>query len=89
MQSDLLARCSGGGESQCLLDVLSDGHGAQDVEEDEAAVRHVVTEQIPVAQSLHPVDGGEGELGHNATIKNGVEHGEESGEGKTLKDSAN
>ena len=72
--SDLLARCSRGGESQGLLDVLPDGHGAQDVEEDEAAVRHVVTEQIPVAQSLHPVDGGEGELGHNATIKNGIEH---------------
>ena len=60
-----------------------DGHGAEDVEEDEAAVGHVVTQEIPVAQSLDPVDGGEGELGHNATIKNGVEHGEESGEGKT------
>ena len=74
MLYDLLARCSGGGESQGLLDVLSDGHGAQDVEEDEAAVRHVVTEQIPVAKALHPVDGGKRELGHNATIENGVKH---------------
>ena len=82
MQSDLLARCSGGGESQCLLDVLPDGHGAQDVEEDEAAVGHVVTEEVPVAQALHPVDRGERELRDHSAIENGVEHGQESSEGK-------
>ena len=38
-------------ESERLLDVLSDGHRAQDVEEDEAAVSHVVPHQVPVAQT--------------------------------------
>ena len=74
MLSDLLARCSRGGESQGLLDVLPDGHGAQDVEEDEAAVGHVVTEEVPVAQALHPVDRGERELRDHSSIENRVEH---------------
>ena len=38
----LLAGSPRGGEAQGLLDVLSDRHGAQDVEEDEAAVGHVL-----------------------------------------------
>ena len=38
-------------ESERLLDVLSDGHRAQDVEEDKAAVCHVVPEEVPVTQS--------------------------------------
>ena len=33
--------------------------------------------------TLHPVDGSEGKLGHNTSVKDGVEHGEERGEGKT------
>ena len=70
----LLTGGSGGSEAQRLLDVLSDGHRAEDVEEDEAAVRHVVTEEVPVAQALHPVHGGEGELGDHSSIKDGVEH---------------
>lgn len=79
----LLTGGSGGSEAQRLLDVLSDGHRAEDVEEDEAAVGHVVPQQVPVAQSLHPVDGSEGKLGHDSAVKDGVEHREESGEGKT------
>ena len=51
MASYLFASCSGRGKPQCLLNVLSDGHGAEDVEEDEAAVGHVVPQQVPVAQS--------------------------------------
>ena len=47
----LLAGGSGGSEAQRLLDVLPDGHRAEDVEEYEAAVRHVVTQQVPVAQT--------------------------------------
>ena len=40
--ASLLAGCPGGGEAQGLLDVLPDRHGAQDVQEDEAAVGHVL-----------------------------------------------
>jgi hypothetical protein len=31
---------------------LPDRHGAEDVEEDKTAVRHVITQQVPVAQTL-------------------------------------
>ena len=31
---------------------LPDGHGAEDVEEDEATVSHVVSQQVSVAQPL-------------------------------------
>ena len=79
----LLARCPGWSEAQRLLDVLSDRHRAENVEEYKAAVCHVVSQQVPVAQTLHPVDGSEGKLGHNTSVKDGVEHGEERGEGKT------
>jgi len=80
--SGLFAGGPGGGEAKGLLDVLADGHGAQDVQEDEAAVGHVVTQKVPVTESLNPVDGREGKLCHNSPIKNGVEHGEEGGEGE-------
>ena len=39
------------GESERLLDVLSDGHRAQDVEEYKATVSHIVSQQVPVAQA--------------------------------------
>ena len=65
----LLAGGPRGSEAQRLLDVLSDGHRAEDVEEYKAAVRHVVAQQVPVAQTLHPVDGSEGKLGHNSPVK--------------------
>ena len=47
----LLNGGSGGSEAQRLLDVLPDGHGAEDVEEYKAAVSHVVPQQVPVAQA--------------------------------------
>ena len=40
--ASLLAGSPGGGEAQGLLYVLPDRHGAQDVQEDEAAVGHVL-----------------------------------------------
>ena len=40
--ASLLAGSPGGGKAQGLLDVLPDRHGAEDVEEDEAAVSHVL-----------------------------------------------
>ena len=35
-----------------VLRLLPDGHGAEDVEEDEAAVRHIFSQQVSVAQPL-------------------------------------
>ena len=32
--------------------ILPDGHGAEDVEEDEAAISHVISQQVSVAQPL-------------------------------------
>ena len=83
MTSYLFASCSGRGETQCLLNVLSDGHGTEDIEEDEATVSHVVAQEVPVTQALHPVDGGKRKLGHHAPVKDRVKHREESGEGET------
>ena len=31
---------------------LPDGHGAEDVEEDEAAISHVISQQVSVAEPL-------------------------------------
>ena len=72
-----------GGETQCLLDVLPDRHGTEYVEKDEAAVGHVVTEEVSVAETLDPVDWGEGKLGDDPTVKDRVEHGQESREGES------
>lgn len=51
-----VAALLGGGarrrEAEQLLNVLPDRHGAEDVEEDEAAVRHVVPGQITMTDSL-------------------------------------
>ena len=35
-------------EAECLLQVLSDAHGAEDVEEDERAICVILPEQIPM-----------------------------------------
>ena len=35
-----------------VLRLLPDGHGAEDVEEDEAAVSHIFSQQVSVAQPL-------------------------------------
>ena len=53
MITNLFACSSRGSKTESLLDVLSDGHGAEDVEEDEAAVSHVITQQVPVTQTLY------------------------------------
>ena len=79
----LFASCSGRCKSKSFLNILSDGHCAEYVEKYEATVSHVVTQKVPVAQTLYPVDGGERKLGNNTTIKDGVEHGEQSSECKS------
>lgn len=58
------------GEAKHLLDVLSNAHGAQDVEEYEGAVRVIVPQQIAVTEALQPRDGGEGKVRHNSTFEN-------------------
>ena len=35
-----------------------------------------------MAEPLHPVDGGEGQLGHHTTVEDGVEHRQQGGEGE-------
>merc|ERR1719499_1021151 len=54
-------------EAECFLQVLSDAHGAEDVEEDEGTIRVVLPEQIPVRDSLNPGYWSEGEVGDNYT----------------------
>jgi hypothetical protein len=39
-------------KSKRFLDVLPDGHGAEDVEEDEGAVSEVVAQKVSVRQAL-------------------------------------
>ena len=41
-----------GRETEQLLNVLSNRHGAEDVEEDEGTVCHVIPRQIPVREAL-------------------------------------
>ena len=41
-----------GRETEQLLNVLSNRHGAEDVEEDEGTVCHVIARQIPVREAL-------------------------------------
>ena len=48
----LLGSRPGGGKSKGLLDVLPDGHGAQDIEEDEGTVSQVRTHQVAVRKAL-------------------------------------
>ena len=48
---------------------LSDGHGAEDVEEDEGAVCEVITHEVAVRQTLDQGEGGEGKLRHDMAVK--------------------
>ena len=48
---------------------LSDGHGAEDVEEDEGAVCEVITHEVAVRQTLDQGEGGEGKLCHDMAVK--------------------
>lgn len=50
---------------------LSDGHGAEDVEEDEGAVRVVLAQQVAVRQPLDVRQRHKRQLGHHSSIKTG------------------
>jgi hypothetical protein len=39
-------------KSESFLDVLSDGHGAQDVQEDERAVGEIVAQEVAMRETL-------------------------------------
>lgn len=56
-------------KSQQLLDVLANGHGTQDVQEDEGTLSVVVPGQVAMAQSLDPGDGREWQPSHYTTVK--------------------
>jgi len=79
----LAIHCSRGGEAQELLQILSDAHGAENVEEDEAAVREVFARQIPMRQSLDPGDRCERQLRHHSTVEYAIESAEQSRERET------
>jgi len=70
-------------KAQKLLNVLANGHGAQNVEEDEGAVRVVIAGKIPVAQTLDPGDGRKGQLGNDTAVEDAIEHAKQGGEGET------
>ena len=48
---------------------LSDGHGAEDVEEDEGAVGDITAHQVAVRDALQQREGLERQLCHHTTIK--------------------
>lgn len=48
---------------------LPNGHGAEDIQEDEGAVSGVIPQQISMGQSLDVGKGRERELGHHSAIK--------------------
>ena len=78
----MLGSRSGRSEAEDLLNVLTNGHGAQDVEEDEGAVGHVFARQIAVRNALEPGNGLKGQFGDDAAVEDRVEHGEKGGEGE-------
>ena len=48
-----LLRCGARrGKAQSFLNVLSDGHGAKDVEKDERTIGHIRAHEVPVRQTL-------------------------------------
>lgn len=55
----------------CALPYLSDGHGAEDVQEDEGAVGEVLAHQVAMGDSSEQGEGFKGQLGHNMAIKPG------------------
>ena len=48
---------------------LSDGHGAEDVEEDEGAVCEVFSHEVAVGQTLQEGEGSEGKLCYHVTVE--------------------
>lgn len=73
----LLGGSSRRGKAKNLLDVLPDGHGAENIEEDEGTVCGVIAQQVSMRQSLDVGNGGKRELCHHSTIKYGIEHAHE------------
>ena len=48
---------------------LADGHGAEDVEEDEGAVGIIFPHQVSMRQTLDPTDWSERQFCHDATVE--------------------
>jgi len=68
------------GEAKQFLEVGSDAHGAEEVEEDHGAVGGIVPRQSAVAHPLDERDGREGQLGDGAALEEGVEQAEDDEE---------
>lgn len=64
---------------------LANGHGTEDVQEDEGTVRGVIPQQVSMRQSLDVGEGGERELRHHSTIKSEKEKTKNCYFGKTDK----
>jgi len=64
------------------LDVLPNGHRAQNVKEDEGAVCVVIPRQVAVRQPLDPRYRGERQLGHHPSVKDRIKHSKERSEGE-------
>lgn len=52
--------------------ILPNGHGAQDVEENEGAFGVVISGQVAVAETLDPRDWGKGKFRNHTTVKSGA-----------------
>nr|ACR35560.1 unknown [Zea mays] len=67
-------------EAKQFLQVGSDAHGAEEVEENHGAVGGIVPGQSAVAHPLDERDGREGQLGNGAALEEGVEQAEDDEE---------
>ena len=67
----LLVGCSRRSEPEKFLDILTDGHRTQYVQEYERAVSVVLTREISMAQTLNPGDGREWQFGHDSAVETG------------------
>lgn len=67
----------------CVCVYLSDGHGAEDVEEDEGAVGVILAQQVAMWKSLDVWEGHERQFCHHSSIK--AERGKSETEGVSSK----
>lgn len=65
----LFSCCPRWGEAEHLLDVLANGHCAQNVQEDEGTLVVVFAGKIAMAESLNPRDRLEGKASNDATVE--------------------
>lgn len=65
----LLARRSRRREAKHFLNVLPDGHGAEDVEKDERAIREIVANKIAMRQSLYHANRQERQFRNHSAIE--------------------